>query len=55
MDNCCCRWGAAVAGEWPEFECIDCPIHKNAFMVADYVCKRHRGFGPGYEQRNKIS
>lgn len=21
--NCCCHFGAAVAGEWPEFECRD--------------------------------
>jgi hypothetical protein len=38
---CCCYYGAAVSGEWPEFECIDCPVHQNAFGMADRKCRRH--------------
>ncbi len=40
--NCCCRWGCAIKGEWPEFECYDCERHKNAFEMADRRCKRHK-------------
>ena len=39
--GCCCAWGCAIKGEWPEFECYDCPVHKNAFGMADRRCKRH--------------
>lgn len=35
--NCCCAWGAAVAGEWPEFDRICCPIHRGRYKM----CKRH--------------
>lgn len=39
--TCCCNWGAAVRGEWPEFECGDCPVHGGAFGV-DHLCRGHR-------------
>jgi hypothetical protein len=46
QDQCCCSWGAAVGGlrggEWPEFECVDCPVHRNALQTADRRCRRHR-------------
>jgi hypothetical protein len=40
--NCCCSWGCAIKGEWPEFECYDCERHKNAFEMADRYCKKHK-------------
>lgn len=42
--NCCCQWGAAVKGEWPEFERPCCPIHGLQFMSTpdDPMCKRHQ-------------
>lgn len=40
--NCCCSYGAAVSGEWPEFECDDCPKHQAAFGFTGYRCTRHR-------------
>lgn len=43
--NCCCSYGAAVAGEWPEFECFYCERHQNAFQMASpegNCCKAHR-------------
>lgn len=39
--NCCCRWGAAVSGEWPEFECAKCPVHQGEFALSHELCKRH--------------
>jgi hypothetical protein len=39
---CCCQMGAAVKGEWPEFECHRCPVHKGSFSFASELCKRHR-------------
>lgn len=39
--NCCCNYGAAIAGEWPEFECKDCKLHKNSLNIADSRCKTH--------------
>jgi hypothetical protein len=38
---CCCHYGAAVAGEWPEFECADCPVHQEAFGLVENRCRRH--------------
>lgn len=38
--NCCCNWGNAVSGEWPEFGCADCPIHQGGLGEAER-CKRH--------------
>ena len=51
--NCCCSWGAALAGnngEFPEFDCIDCPIHKGGLGPHEDRCKRHRR-----EHANRIS
>jgi len=39
---CCCQMGAAVKGEWPEFECEKCPDHQSWFASMGYMCKRHR-------------
>lgn len=40
--NCCCRWGAARGGEWPEFGCYRCPIHQGGLgEQPDELCKRH--------------
>lgn len=40
---CCCRYGAAVAGEWPEFGCHECPTHgHDAMTQPDELCKRHK-------------
>jgi hypothetical protein len=39
--NCCCSYGAAVSGEWPEFGCFACPIHKAGLAQVDELCKRH--------------
>ena len=38
---CCCRYGAAVSGEWPEFECGGCPRHGGGLFDTDGFCKRH--------------
>ena len=42
--NCCCNYGAAVSGEWPEFQCRDCELHGTDFMHPDDQsrCKRHK-------------
>lgn len=40
MTKCCCNYGAAVSGEYPEFGCAKCPIHK-ASLGETEVCKRH--------------
>ena len=39
LPQCCCRWGAAVRGEWPEFECSYCPKHGESNAIPS--CKRH--------------
>lgn len=41
-NQCCCRWGAGIAGEWPEFECADCPRHGGPDAQGDIICRRHR-------------
>lgn len=47
--QCCCQWGAAVgarggvpSGEWPEFECADCPVHLEGLGPVTERCRRHR-------------
>lgn len=39
--NCCCRWGSAVSGEYPEFGCAKCAIHQGGLGETD-LCRRHR-------------
>lgn len=42
---CCCDWGCARGGdngEWPEFECKDCPVHCEGLGPIEDRCKRHR-------------
>lgn len=39
--DCCCDYGAAVSGEWPEFECDACPIHDQGLGQSGRLCKRH--------------
>lgn len=43
-EKCCCNWGAAVSGEWPEFECFKCPKHGGTLSIdtPKDMCKRHR-------------
>lgn len=38
--RCCCKFGAAVSGEYPEFGCALCPIHK-AGLGETERCGRH--------------
>jgi hypothetical protein len=40
--KCCCVYGAAVAGEWPEFDCNECERHGGAFGTSNHRCKFHR-------------
>lgn len=41
--NCCCNYGAAVSGEWPEFGCYYCPRHQHSYGEQPHeLCKRHR-------------
>jgi hypothetical protein len=40
--SCCCNWGFAISGEWPEFECRDCPLHLRGLGPVDHRCRRHR-------------
>lgn len=40
-EKCCCAYGAAVKGEWPEFECWHCPSHGGEFGPPTEMCKRH--------------
>ena len=40
--TCCCAHGAAVAGEWPESECDDCPVHLRGLGPGGRRCRRHR-------------
>lgn len=40
--NCCCNYGCAVAGEWPEFGCFACPIHRGELASLEELCKRHK-------------
>jgi hypothetical protein len=43
ITNCCCNYGLGVAGEWPEFECMQCPVHKGeGLMGDDRLCRRHK-------------
>ena len=39
--QCCCSWGAAIKGEWPEFECGACPVHKQGLGPVKERCRRH--------------
>lgn len=39
--QCCCNYGSAVAGEWPEFECYRCPKHEGGLAAPNEMCKRH--------------
>lgn len=43
---CCCSYGAAVSGEWPEFECFRCARHGGEFAAPDEMCRRHRTATP---------
>lgn len=38
--QCCCGWGAAVSGEYPEFGCARCPIHQGDAGEIE-LCRRH--------------
>jgi hypothetical protein len=39
---CCCAWGAAVAGEYPEFGCYRCPVHQAGVgELPNELCRRH--------------
>lgn len=38
---CCCNYGSAVSGEWPEFECFRCPEHGGTIGRPTERCKRH--------------
>jgi hypothetical protein len=45
--NCCCDYGAAVSGEWPEFQKPCCRVHTDPIMCdipgkPEEMCKRHR-------------
>lgn len=61
---CCCNWGAASAakdsGEWPEFECKDCPVHCEGLGPVEDRCRRHRkaydaaGLEESRAQRDRI-
>ena len=33
--QCCCIWGLALSGEYPEDGCADCPVHQGG--LADYL------------------
>jgi hypothetical protein len=39
---CCCLWGCAVAGEYPEFPCSLCPQHDNDLNDRYRTCRRHK-------------
>lgn len=40
--NCCCHYGIAVAGEYPEFGCARCPVHQAGLGEQPHeLCKRH--------------
>lgn len=39
--NCCCRFGAAVGGEWPEFRCPDCVYHTEDLLTHNR-CRKHQ-------------
>lgn len=41
-EQCCCSYGIAVSGEWPEFECFRCKRHGGEFAAPDEMCRRHR-------------
>lgn len=49
--DCCCVWGAAVRGEFPEFPCSGCPLHKDSVMVTpedELYCRRHAAELPNW-------
>lgn len=48
-EPCCCYYGAAVAGEWPEFECTDCPVHQGG-LEPEFRCRRHAHLAAGHER-----
>lgn len=39
--TCCCNFGAAVHGEYPEFGCAKCPVHQAALGETE-LCRRHQ-------------
>lgn len=40
--NCCCHYGIAVAGEYPEFGCAKCERHQAGLGEQPHeLCKRH--------------
>lgn len=42
--HCCCTYGAAVSGEWPEFQCYHCARHTDPIMAnPSNTCRRHAG------------
>jgi hypothetical protein len=41
LPKCCCRWGSARSGEWPEFQCRGCQVHIEDLMVSR-SCARHK-------------
>lgn len=51
--DCCCNWGAARKGEWPEFECSACPVHDFDGTVDEY-CSAHTSQGPHAQCRTVI-
>lgn len=40
--SCCCNYGGAVRGEWPEFECFCCQRHGGELATPTQMCKRHK-------------
>lgn len=51
---CCCHYGAAVAGELPEFVCNSCFVHGEEWGNPMYTCKRHAGYFEEDEPIEKI-
>ena len=47
---CCCRYGAAVSGEFPEMPCHKCPKPEHGGELAEpgELCKRHKGEAAGF-------
>lgn len=39
-ESCCCRWGAARSGDYPEFVCARCPRHGDD-VETTALCRRH--------------
>lgn len=53
IPTCCCTFGAAIRGEWPEFQCYYCQRHTNPIMAGpDDTCRRHKQqIGPLSKER----